>query len=110
MLEINRERFDEVTRKQGAARYLELFYEQPDLAVDSLQSAVDNAHAVQWYQAAHRLKGAAATLGFTALAAELNAAQQLDQAPNDEKQACLARIKTEIETIRSAFSQEDVGV
>lgn len=60
---------------------IELFFEQADIGVHSLQCSIDTNDSEAWKQAAHRLKGAAANFGAAPLASQCKIAE--DNADSD---------------------------
>ncbi len=85
---------------------LDLFFEQAELSLSSLEESIANNNDEAWEQAAHRIKGSAANLGAIPLSEVCQNAEDIDQEDQAQKKAILADIKIKLNDLHKFFKNK----
>ena len=84
---------------------LDLFFEQADLSISELETALNSDDDEAWKKAAHRLKGAAANLGANMLSSACAEAEKRYEDSQALKEGMLADIKIKLKNVQLFFTK-----
>ena len=84
---------------------LDLFFEQADLSISELETALTSDDDEAWKKAAHRLKGAAANLGANTLSTSCAEAEKQYEENQISKEGMLASIKIKLNEVQLFFTK-----
>lgn len=106
---VDQERFDSVTKRRDPNYYRVLFFDQAEQALLKLETLLETNAIDLWHETIHKLKGAAATLGFASTTQLLESMQDCGAETKEDKMHNLMRIRLELETIETFFRMSDRG-